>query len=150
LILQGMLCVGLLKGRQKWAAAFVAAVALGRAGIEAIPRAEYSRPRRNAAAPSTPFFSTSWQPEIQPSREYYPAEFAGMLHRLPEDGVRLKPNSIILNIQTFLEREAVLFDAQVDAGRFFHATRSVLVLASEPSLEDMQVKRIHWARPPPC
>jgi len=150
LILQGMLCVGLLKGRQKWAAAFVAAMALGRAGIEALPRADYIRVRRDAAAPAMPFDSAAWQPQLQPSKAYYPADFAGLVRSLPERGTRYKSNSTLHNIQTFLEREAVLFDAQVDAERFFHASRSVLVLASEHSLKDMEVNRIHWARPPPC
>jgi len=146
LILQGMLCVGLLKGRQKWAAAFVAAMALGRAGIEALPRNDFIRARRNQAAPAAPLDAAGWQQHLQPSKTYYPDIFAGMRERLSERDTVFRAG----NIKAFLEREVVLFDAHVDAERFFHASRSVLLLAPDHSLKSMTVDRVHWARPPPC
>jgi hypothetical protein len=91
LMLQGLICVGLIRGRRKWAVALLAVVALGRAGLAALPQL-IGLPKTKAVSAPPPadtgvgLAARHSLPSTSPALSY-----VGLLRRLDGDAASANP-----------------------------------------------------------
>jgi hypothetical protein len=94
LMFQGLLCIGLIRSRRKWAAALLAVVTIGRAGLEALPEL-VGLPKAEAASAAaaseaaTRLSDRPVLPSTSPGQSY-----AGLLRRLDGDAASANAASL--------------------------------------------------------
>ena len=95
LMLQGLVCVGLIRGRRKWAVALLAVVAVGRAGLGALPQL-IGLPKTKAVSAPPPADTGIGLAPCHSLPAASPAlSYAGLLRRLDGDAASASARTLL-------------------------------------------------------